>query len=250
MSHGRAINQSSGNSLVDFAGGVGEGLYAAGKATVSDTYALVTTNPVTTMRETNAGVAAMLDHAIAAEDTPAYRQIARAGRAVANASARDVGRVTGRAVGTVAIGAAPTAGLSRFANLRRLRMARVRPTIERPAITWSKETLKKGRPSTLYNDAAPGARPGLAPTLMRRMPNGAMRPVKFDGIDGEYMVDRKWKVVDLPHARAQVLRQSKALAQNGIHGMWEVPDAKQKVKAFKILRNAKVTNIKARVVEP
>lgn len=234
----------------NFVTGVGEGLYDTAKSAVSDTYALVTTNPVTTIRETNAGVAAMLDSAIAAEDTPAYRQIARAGQAVASASARDLGRATGHAAGTVAIGAVTNTALSRVATLRRMKMARVYPAREPPSITWSKETLKKGLPSTLYNDAAPGARPGLAPALMRRMPDGTMRRVKFDGIDGEYMIDRKWKVVNLPNARAQILRQSKVLAQNGVHGMWEVPTAVQRVKAFQAIKKAKVANIKVRVVEP
>lgn len=240
----------TGGPVSNFVAGVGEGLYDTAKGAVSNTYALVTTNPVTTIRETNAGVAAMLDGVIAAEDTPAYRQIARAGQAMASASARDIGRATGHAAGTVAIGAATNTALSRVATLRRMKMARVYPARESPSITWSKETLKKGLPSTLYNDAAPGARPGLAPALMRRMPDGTMRRVKFDGIDGEYRIDRKWKVVNLPNARAQILRQSKVLAQNGVHGMWEVPTAAQRANAFKAIIKAKVANIKVRVVEP
>ncbi|MGR6328336.1 hypothetical protein ACU5AX_04665 [Sphingomonas sp. XXL09] len=240
----------AGGPVFNFVAGVGEGLYDTAKGAVSNTYALVTTNPVTTIRETNAGVAAMLDAAIAAEDTPAYRQIARAGQAVASASARDIGRVTGHAAGTVAIGGVTNTALSRVATLRWMKMAKVYPAREPPSITWSKETLKKGLPSTLYNDAAPGARPGLAPALMRRMPDGTTRRVKFDGIDGEYMIDRKWKVVNLPNARAQILRQSKVLAQNGVHGMWEVPTAAQRIKAFNAIKKEKVANIKVRVVEP
>ena len=58
----------------------------------------LTTNPVTTVRSAGRGIAAMIDTAIAAEDTPAHIQTSRAASAVANASARDIGRAGGGAL--------------------------------------------------------------------------------------------------------------------------------------------------------
>ncbi|WP_197417208.1 MULTISPECIES: hypothetical protein [unclassified Sphingomonas] len=59
-----------------------------------------------------------------------------------------------------------------------------------------------------------------APTLTRILQDGSKRPVKFDGFRGEYVIDRKLKVVDAPHARDQLLRQSDVLAQHRLIGIW------------------------------
>lgn len=85
---------------------------------------------------------------------------------------------------------------------------------------------------------------------MRSMPDGSKRPVKFDGVQGEYVIDRKLKIVDAPRARAQLLRQAQALSEQRLIGVWEVPTVAQKVKALKLLREMKVTNINVRVIEP
>jgi hypothetical protein len=82
------------------------------------------------------------------------------------------------------------------------------------------------------------------------MPDGSKRPVKFDGVQGEYVIDRKLKVVDAPRARDKLLRQAQALSEHRLIGVWEVPTAAQKVKALKLLKKMKVTNINVRVVEP
>jgi hypothetical protein len=65
--------------------------------------------------------------------------------------------------------------------LRRLLIARPRITFDPPQIGWVKETSKSKKPWKSYNDSAPGARTGQAPTLMRTMADGSKRPVKFDG---------------------------------------------------------------------
>jgi hypothetical protein len=113
-----------------------------------------------------------------------------------------------------------------------------------------KETTRSEKPWKLYNDTAVGSRPGRAPTLMRTMPNGSKRPVKFDGFQGDYMIDRKWKVVDAPHARGQSLRQSAVLAEHHLIGVWEVPTSVQKTRALKLFKRMNVTNIHVRVVKP
>lgn len=238
------------NPVTEFAGGVGEGLYGVGKETVASIHAALTTNPATTVRNMGLGIAGMIDAAIAAEDTPAHSQVSRAARAVANASARDIGRATGTVAGNVALAAAPGAALSKAAALRRLRTATPRTTYDPPQIGWVKETSRSEKPWKPYNDAATGARHGQAPTLMRTMADGSKRPVKFDGIHGDYVIDRKWKVVDAPNGRAQVLRQSKVLAEHRLIGVWEVPTSTQKAKALKLLKKMNVGNIHVRIVKP
>lgn len=238
------------NPVTEFIGGVGQGLYGVGEAAVRGAVAVATTHPATTIRNAEQGIAGMIDGAIAAEDTPARVQVSRAAKAVANASARDIGRATGSIAGNAAVTIAPGAALSKVAALRRLRMARPRPTFAPPEIGWVKETIRSNKPWKLYNDTATGSRPGQAPTLMRKMPDGSMRPVKFDGIEGDYVIDRKWKIVDAPHGRAQLLRQSAVLAEHNLFGTWEVPTAVQKNKAIRFFKKNNVNNIKARVVKP
>jgi hypothetical protein len=245
---GRPGNQP--HPVTEFVGGVGEGLYDVGTETVAGVRAALTTNPMTTVRNAGRGIAGMIDAAIAAEDTPARVQASRAAGAVVNASARDIGRATGTVAGNVALTAAPGAALSKAAALRRLRMARPRPTFDPPQIGWVKETTKSQKPWKAYNDAEPGAQPGRAPTLMRTLADGSMRPVKFDGIQGDYVIDRKWSVVDRPRARAQLLRQSQGLAEHRLIATWEVPTPVEKAKALKLLKKMNVTNIHVKVVKP
>ncbi len=219
------------NPVAEFVGGVGQGLYDVGEGAVAGVRAALTTNPVTSARNAGRDIAGMIDTAIAAEDTPARVQILRAADAVAKAPARDIGRATGSIAGNVALAVAPEAALSKVSTFRSLRMARPRTTYDPPQIGWVTETLKPDEPWTAYNDAATGARVGQAPTLMRTMPDGSKRPVKFDGIQGEYVIDRKWGVRDAPHARAQLLRQSQVLAEHRLIGTWEVPNSVQRDKA-------------------
>lgn len=212
--------------------------------------AALTTNPVTTVRDAGLGIASVIDAAIAAEDTPARIQVSRAASAVANASARDIGHAIGTVAGDVALTAAPGAALSKAAALRRLRIARPRTTFDPPQIGWVKETNTSEKPWKSYNDTATGAQPGLAPTLMRTMADGSNRSVKFDGIQGDYVIDRKWSVVDRPRARAQILRQSQVLAEHRLIGLCEVPTAVQKIKALTLFKKMNITNIHVKVVKP
>ena len=238
------------NPVTEFVGGVGDGLYDVGTEAVAGVRAALTTNPVTTVRNAGRVIAGMIDAAIAAEDTPARIQASRAASAVANASARDIGRATGTVAGNVALTAMPGAALSKATALRRLRLARPRTTFDPPQVGWVKETTRSQRPWKAYNDAATGAQPGRAPKLMRTMADGSKRPVKFDGIQGDYVIDRKWSVRDMPRARAQLLRQSQVLAEHRLIGTWEVPTPVQKIKALKLLEKMNVTNIHVKVVKP
>jgi len=246
----RRSRETAPNAIGEFAGGVTEGLYDVAAETAQSVQDVLTTNPMTTVRKTGRVIAGAIDGAIAAEDTPAFIQASRAARAIRSASARDIGRAAGSVAGNVALGVVPEAALSKLAAVRRLRLAKPRPNFPPPQIGWVKETHKSTRPWVAYNDAANGARPGLAPALMRTMPDGSKRPVKFDGVQGDYVIDRKWGVRDAPHARAQLMRQSKVLSEHRLIGTWEVPDVAQKAKALKLLKKMNVTNINVRVVKP
>ncbi len=202
------------------------------------------------MRDIGRGIAGTIDSVMTAENTPAHVQISRAGEAIASASARDLGRATGSIVGNTALLAAPIAAAGKLDAIRSLRAAELRPTFEPPQIGWVKENLGKDSAAKRYNDAATGARPGHAPTLTRTMPDGSKRSVKFDGVEAGYVIDRKYKVVTAPNARAQLLRQSEVLAQNRLIGTWEVPNQKQLIKAQRFLQRMNVKNIKMRIVKP
>lgn len=241
---------SAANPVGEFVGGFGEGLHDVATGTVSGLRDALTTTPTTTMRNAGLGLARMIDNAVAADGTPAGVQISRALDTVASASARDIGRATGSVAGNVALAATPGVALARVSAARSLRAASRRPSFQPPQIGWVKETSRSTKPWKLYNDATDGARPGLAPTLMRTMPDGSKRPVKFDGVRGDYVIDRKMKVVDRPRARAQLLRQSDVLSQHRLIGTWEVPTPAQTVKARKLFRKMKVTNMHVRVVKP
>jgi hypothetical protein len=239
-----------GQPTSEFISGVGEGLRGVAQGAAAGVRSALTTNPATTVSNINRGIAGMIDTAIAAEDTPANIQIARAIDAAAHASAREIGRATGSVVGNAALVVAPGAALVKVSALRRLRGAAPRPSFDPPQIGWVKENLHSKEAWKLYNDGAPGARPNQAPTLMRTMPDGSKRPVKFDGFEGDYVIDRKWSVSDRPRARAQLLRQSQALAEHRLIGIWEVPNEKTRIAALKLFKKMNVTNIKVKVVKP
>ena len=239
------------NAAAEFVGGVAEGIHGVAKEAIEGVRSILTTNPVTTVRNVAYGVAGVVDAATASENTPALKHIARGREALANASARDLGRATGTAVGNIAVTVGPGATFSKVAALRRLRAVPPRVTYDPPQIGWAKERLKESTESwKTYNDSADGARSGYAPTLMRPMPDGSFRPVKFDGVRGDYVIDRKWSIRDMKNARDQVIRQSEALAHNRLIGVWEVLSDLQKANALKLLKRLKVVNIQVKVVKP
>lgn len=239
------------SAVTDFGIGVGEGLVEVGKQTGKAIYSALTTNPLTTARETIDGVAGIIDTAIAAEDTPARVQIARAADRVANASPREIGNNVGSVAGNVAIAAIPGTGAAKVAALRRLRLARPRPIPFEPLqVRWVKENLGRETHATRYNDGATGARPGQAPALMRTLPDGSKRPVKFDGIEGDTLIDRKWSISRRSGAVAQLLRQSQVLAEHRAIGTWEVPNKAERGAALRQFAKKGVKNIKVRVVKP
>lgn len=101
-----------------------------------------------------------------------------------------------------------------------------------------------------YNDGAAGARPGQAPALTRTMPNGEVRPVKFDGIDGDYLIERKLKLQDRADSRGQMARQAQALEEHRQFGVWEVEDAKRAAIARRMTKKVGSRRISVMIVKP
>jgi filamentous hemagglutinin len=87
-----------------------------------------------------------------------------------------------------------------------------------------------------------------APELVYRDATGVERAVRFDGVDGNVLIDRKVAVTTFPKSQAQALRQSEALAKNGLRGRWEVPDEIQAARAERMFEKLGIENIDVRVV--
>lgn len=237
-------------AALDFAAGVGEGAVDVGRGSAAGLKAALTTNPLTTIAQTNAGVAAMIDGALSAEDTPAHVQLARAADAVANASPRELGHAVGATAAEVGIAVVPGAAINKIARLRRLSALAPREQLLPPDIGWMKEPHTSDAPWVVYNDGAAGARPNQAPTLTRTMPNGKIRPVKFDGIDGDYLIERKLGLQDRAGSRGQMARQAQALEQHRQFAVWEVEDAYHAGVARRMARKVGTRRIKVRIVRP
>jgi len=121
-------------------------------------------------------------------------------------------------------------------------------------VKWVDENAGMSQRARDYNDTATGTRSnpatqsGQAPALERTMPDGSTRTVKFDGVDGNVLVDRKISVVTTSKAKEQALRQSDALSQNGLTGRWEVPNQSQASRAQKMFDELGIKNISVKVV--
>src|SRR5262249_12394802 len=118
-----------------------------------------------------------------------------------------------------------------------------------PGVTWVDEPAAMRPNAREYNSGAPGARSNLD-TRQPQAPSieGPDGPVRFDGETPGIMVDRKLGVVTTSKAQLQALRQSAALRQNGLSGMWEVPDAVQLRRANTMFTKLGIDNIQTRVV--
>jgi hypothetical protein len=114
-------------------------------------------------------------------------------------------------------------------------------------IRWVKENANMDPPARAYNNSAPGFRPGLAPALMRKLPGGRIRPVKFDGMENGFLIDRKTGVRRTLKFKQGVRRQSDALTQNGLTGRWHVPDEATAKEARRLLERLGIENIEVEV---
>lgn len=121
-------------------------------------------------------------------------------------------------------------------------------------ITWIDEDASMSAQAKAYDQAAMGSRSNIetgksqAPSLTRTTVDGQITAVRFDGVDGDVLIDRKLSVVTTQKAKNQLFRQSEALQQNGFLGRWEVPTQVQANRATKLFNELGVTNITVKVV--
>ena len=121
-------------------------------------------------------------------------------------------------------------------------------------VKWVDENAHTNENARKYNSGASGARSNAAtsspqaPEITYKTVEGSHATVRFDGQEGDVLIDRKVSVTTFEKSQNQALRQSEALAQNGLKGRWEVPTAAQKVRAVKMLAKLGIKNITVDVV--
>ncbi|MGW2744661.1 hypothetical protein ACWC5O_20895 [Streptomyces sp. NPDC001450] len=119
-----------------------------------------------------------------------------------------------------------------------------------PSLT---ESLSAGSDAAKYDAGAMGSRSGFAPAL-QYFKAGAIRlsQIKFDGVDAanKIMIDRKWNISRRAKSYLQAQNQSLALEQNGMTGVWEVPNESVARQARKMLASQNIINIRVRIVSP
>ncbi|MER6093401.1 polymorphic toxin-type HINT domain-containing protein [Streptomyces bluensis] len=118
-------------------------------------------------------------------------------------------------------------------------------------VYWVNENANMSPSARNYDASAHGSRSGLAPALQYYKVNGAkLSQVKFDGYDAVngVMIDRKLNVTGYPKTYRQAQNQSLALEQNGLTGVWEVPNAAVATQARRVLGRQNIMNIKVRIV--
>lgn len=122
-------------------------------------------------------------------------------------------------------------------------------------VKWVDENASMSVEAFDYQSSANGARSNAA-TKMSQAPalrywrNGQVRQVRFDGVQDNVFIDRKTAVTMSPKTATTILRQSQALEQNGYRGRWEVPTAREAMRAQRMFSRVGVTNLTVWVVEP
>jgi RHS repeat-associated protein len=163
---------------------------------------------------------------------------------------------------------APTSAepaLARFAGASQATDAPVagpsRRTTGIDTVRWVDEggNLRAGRSPGMPSDAyeyqsqATGARSNAstgrsqAPRLEYTDATGESATVKFDGLEGIRLIDRKTAIHTGPKTQLLAQRQSMALAKQGLEGVWEVPNASEAARATKLLQDLGIGNITVRI---
>ena len=120
-------------------------------------------------------------------------------------------------------------------------------------VEWVDENASMSPRARTYQDGTAGARSNVAtrnpqaPMIKYKDASGAERPVRFDGMEGEVLIDRKTSVVTTAKAQEQALRQAEALRQNGLRGRWEVPNQTAATRATDMFRRLQINNIDVKV---
>ena len=123
-------------------------------------------------------------------------------------------------------------------------------------VRWVDESATMSSQARLYQSGAAGARSNVAtrspqaPQVSYTAADGSTKVVRFDGLEGNVLIDRKVSVTTFPKSQDQALRQSRALQQNGFTGRWEVPSAAEAARAQRMLQQLGITNIEVRIIKP
>ncbi|MDQ1045374.1 polymorphic toxin-type HINT domain-containing protein [Streptomyces sp. V4I2] len=105
-------------------------------------------------------------------------------------------------------------------------------------IHWVKENANMSQAARKYDSGALGSQVGKAPALQCYKAGGKrLSTVKFDGMDATngVMIERELNVTGYKKTYRQAQNQSLLLEQNGLTGVWEVPDMSVAAQARKIL---------------
>ena len=127
------------------------------------------------------------------------------------------------------------------------------PEVTEPAapnknVKYVKENAKMSPAAEKYQADVPGAKKGEAPALDYTNAQGQKKTLRLDGVEGDVGIDRKLAVLHTKKAQKQAVRQSKAFADNGMTGRWEVPTDAEARRARQLFAKAGVTNIDVKVV--
>ena len=114
-------------------------------------------------------------------------------------------------------------------------------------IEWVKETVTNPR-AAAYERGAAGAVEGKAPRLSALDGDGKTVTAKFDGVEGNVMVDRKLAVTTFDKSKKQALRQNVVAAENGKTVRWEVPNEKEAGRAETMFKELGTKHMESKVV--
>jgi hypothetical protein len=101
----------------DLEEGFKDGIYDTAMGAAKAVQSTLTTKPVTTIKNNNFAIADQIDGVIAAEDTPARKQIARAANRVMHTNPHEIGYVVGKVAGNAAITSATGAVAGKLLSL-------------------------------------------------------------------------------------------------------------------------------------
>jgi hypothetical protein len=109
---------------------------------------------------------------------------------------------------------------------------------------WVDELADMSPRASDYQAGAEGARSNIT-TGSPQAP--VVEGVRFDGVDGDVLIDRKVSVPLGEKTKLQAMRQSQALAKANLRAVWEVPNEAQARRVEKLMSDLGITNITARI---
>ena len=121
-------------------------------------------------------------------------------------------------------------------------------------LKWTDENAHMSKRARDYGDSATGARSNIhtqssqVPALLYDNPFGGRNSVRFDGLDGDVLIDRKISTYGSKKAKLQARRQAAAAQQNGKCVRWEVPNQAAATRAKNMLEDLDIDIIHVTVV--